>query len=77
MFFAPGKALYILTKPIHGSQKEKFFDKDVGLTITIEVIPNYELKSLLLSFGNEVKVVSPNWLQQELKEMTTIKIVSQ
>ena len=77
LHFISKKAPYILTKPIHGSQKRKSFDKDAGLTITIEVIPNYELKSLLLSFGNEVKVVSPNWLQQELKEMTTIRIVSQ
>jgi len=71
--FMPQKAPYILTKPIHGSQKKKSLD-NTGLTITIEVIPNYELKSLLLSFGNEVEVVSPDWLKQELKEMTTIKL---
>jgi predicted DNA-binding transcriptional regulator YafY len=41
-----------------------------GLTITIEVIPNYELKSLLLSFGKELKVLSPEWLHKELLEMS-------
>jgi len=41
------------------------------LIITIEVIPNYELKSVLLSFGNQVKVLSPNHLIEELKQMVT------
>jgi predicted DNA-binding transcriptional regulator YafY len=68
LWFAPGKAPYIQTKPIHGSQKVKKNDKD-GLVITIEVIVNYELKSLLLSFGNEVKVLSPESLDRQLKEM--------
>jgi predicted DNA-binding transcriptional regulator YafY len=68
LWFAPGKAPYIQTKPIHGSQKVKKNDED-GLVITIEVIVNYELKSLLLSFCNEVKVLSPESLDRQLKEM--------
>jgi predicted DNA-binding transcriptional regulator YafY len=68
LWFAPGKAPYIQTKPIHGSQKVKKNDED-GLVITIEVIVNYELKSLLLSFGKEVKVLSPQSLDRQLKEM--------
>jgi predicted DNA-binding transcriptional regulator YafY len=68
LWFSTSKAPYILTKAIHGSQKVKQND-DNGLVITIEVIPNYELKSLLLSFGNEVKVLSPDWLHQELLNM--------
>jgi len=63
--FVPEKAPYILTKPLHGSQKVKQND-DKGLRITIEVIINYELKSLLLSFGNEVKVLAPQRLREEL-----------
>ncbi len=65
--FVPEKAPYILTKPLHGSQKVKRNDEN-GLLITIEVIPTYELKSLLLSFGNEVKIISPLWLQKEIRE---------
>jgi len=66
--FTPSKAPYILTKPLHGSQKVKRHDEN-GLRITIEVIPTYELKSILLSYGKEVKVISPEWLREELKEM--------
>ncbi len=68
LWFSPEKAPYILTKPLHGSQKKKVQDEN-GLVITIEVISNYELKSLLLSFGSEVKVLSPASLDLELKEM--------
>ena len=49
---------YVLTKPIHGSQKKKKHDES-GLILTIEVIPNIEFEKLILSFGEKVKVVSP------------------
>ena len=51
-------APYVLTKPIHGSQKKKKHDEN-GLILTIEVIPNIEFEKLILSFGDKVKVVSP------------------
>jgi len=66
--FSLKQSPYILTKPIHGSQKNKLLNNN-GVAITIEVIPNYELKSLLLSFGREVKIISPNWLRDEIREM--------
>ncbi len=53
LWFSPKQAPYILTKPLHGSQKKKSYD-ETGLTVTIEVVPNHELKSLILSFGKEV-----------------------
>ena len=63
--FSTKQAPYIITKPLHGSQKNKPIDEN-GVLITIEVIPNYELKSLLLSFGKEVNVISPTWLKDEI-----------
>jgi predicted DNA-binding transcriptional regulator YafY len=33
-----------------------------------KVIPNYELESLLLSFGENVKVLRPEWLAGKLAE---------
>jgi len=73
LHFLPSKAPYILTKPLHGSQKQKTFD-ETGLNITIEVILNYELKSTLLSFGNEVRVISPKSLDEELERMAYGKV---
>lgn len=59
---------YILTKPLHGSQK---LDKtnEEGLTIYIEVIPNNELYQLLLSFGADVEVISPQKIRMEIKKI--------
>jgi predicted DNA-binding transcriptional regulator YafY len=57
-------APYILSKPIHGSQK--VIDKD-NFTIQIEVFVNYELIALLMSFGEGLEVVSPLSLRGLLK----------
>ena len=58
LLFTNEEAPYVLTKPIHGSQKKKKHDEN-GLTVTIEVIPNIEFEKLILSFGDKVKVVRP------------------
>jgi predicted DNA-binding transcriptional regulator YafY len=51
-------APYISSKPLHESQKTVSNSED-ELIISIEVIPNYELESLILSFGDRVKVLEP------------------
>lgn len=51
-------APYIMTKPLHGSQKVKS-KNECGILIEIEVIPNYELNQLLLSYGAGLEVISP------------------
>ena len=56
---------YIETKPLHGSQR--FLHQDeTGTIIEIEVIPNYELEQLLLSFGEKVKVLSPADIKEKI-----------
>ncbi|KMQ70981.1 helix-turn-helix transcriptional regulator [Chryseobacterium koreense] len=45
---------YIITKPLHGSQKVK------GNILTLEVKLNYELEALILSFGEKMKVLKPS-----------------
>lgn len=56
---------YIETKPLHGSQKIKVREKTHS-KISIEVIPNYELESLLLSFGDGLQVIEPKDLRSKL-----------
>jgi hypothetical protein len=56
---------YVLTKPLHGTQKLDKTD-DSGLTIQIEVMPNPELYQLILSFGEDVEVISPNEVRKEI-----------
>lgn len=61
--FSQNRFPYIKAKPIHGSQKIK--DKDAGI-ITLDVIPNKELESILLSFGSDVEVLAPESLRNSI-----------
>lgn len=58
---------YIETKPLHGSQKP--IDRgDETTIISLELVPNYELESLLLSFGEKLQVLAPESLRLRIKE---------
>lgn len=64
--FSTEQAPYIITKPLHPSQKHKL--EDDGLVVKIKVIPNYELNRLILSFGESVKVIGPESLKDQIFE---------
>ena len=55
--FTPQRFPYVMTKSIHSSQK--IVDIDNGI-IEVCVIPNKELEALILSFGCDVEVLSPD-----------------
>lgn len=58
---------YLETKPIHGSQKLK--EKTANhVVIELNVIPNYELYSTLLAFGESLTVIEPNPIAKHLKK---------
>lgn len=48
---------YIKTKPLHGSQKIK--ESDDNFEVHLKLIPNYELETLILSFGEKIQVLEP------------------
>lgn len=54
---------YIITKPIHPSQKE--LDR-LNRIIELEVFITRELKSIILSFGEQVEVLEPQSLRDEI-----------
>lgn len=58
---------YVKTKPLHGSQtvKEK---NDISTILQLKLIPNYELESLLLSYGDGIEVIAPESLRQRLMD---------
>lgn len=66
--FNPSEAPYIKSQPLHQTQ-QILTDTDKEFTLTLDVIPSYELKAQILSYGDKVKVVSPKNLQVEIKEM--------
>ncbi len=68
--FNPSQANYILTQPIHHSQKVKSHNSS-GLIIEIKVMISYELKSQIMSYGSSVEVLKPKSLRDEI--LTEIK----
>ncbi|MFA9193395.1 WYL domain-containing protein [Flavobacterium sp. FBOR7N2.3] len=67
LVFSEEQAPYIQTKPLHWSQKSKVLE-DGTLEVRINVIINYELEMRILSFGEKVKVISPDSLIIQIKE---------
>ena len=55
--FTNEQAPYIITKPLHPTQKHEWIGDKIR--VEIKVMPNYELQSLILSYGEKVKVVGP------------------
>jgi len=70
LLFNKTMAPYIITKPIHSSQK-KLNDDINGLLIEIEVVPNIELTQQLLSYGSSLEVISPFTFRDEIKMLIT------
>lgn len=58
---------YILTKPLHHTQRICELLQDGNAVISIKVKPNFELIQLLLSFGERVTVLEPEILREEIK----------
>jgi predicted DNA-binding transcriptional regulator YafY len=57
---------YTLSKPIHKSQTVIEENEDGSAVIAIEVIPNFELEQLLLSFGECIEILSPTSLREKI-----------
>ena len=63
--FSPKRFPYVKSKPLHRSQLTVDEEKRI---ISIEVRPNWELETLLLSFGPDVEVLSPASLRDRIKQ---------
>lgn len=61
--FSSRRFPYVVSKPIHGSQKT--ISPKEGL-ISLDVIPNRELESIILSFGDDVEVLAPASLRDAI-----------
>lgn len=67
LLFTPEQSPYIQTKPLHLTQKHKE-QEDGSLLVRLDIIPNYELVMKILSFGEKVKVLSPESLKEKVKK---------
>jgi predicted DNA-binding transcriptional regulator YafY len=66
--FTPIQGKYIKTQPMHSSQTV-LADDEKEFRIRLKVLINYELLMLILSYGKEVKVIKPESLQAEIKQL--------
>lgn len=64
--FSSDAAPYVITKPLHPTQKHLLNEK--GLEVTIKVIPNYELENVIMGFGEKVIVTFPEFLKERIAE---------
>lgn len=63
--FSEKRFPYVITKPLHKTQTVTNEEERI---IQIQVIPNKELESLILQFGNDVEILSPKALRDQIKE---------
>jgi len=67
LHFPEKQGKYVITKPIHGDQKAKWLE-DGTLEVKMTLIPNYELQTKLLSFGDHVKILEPESLKKTIAQ---------
>lgn len=66
--FHPSQRPYVLSLPLHRSQKEINEEEDTSFDIELLIHPNFEFRQQVLKYGSLVKVIEPRWLAEEIKE---------
>ncbi len=67
--FSKSRIPYVLTKPIHGASQRIDKSDPEERTISINVLPNNELYQTILSFGDDVEVLSPDIVRVEMQKI--------
>lgn len=67
LWVSPVSWPYVKTKPLNGTQKDRKAE-DGGRIVTINVYLNYELEQLILSFGENMKVIEPIELKERIQQ---------
>jgi predicted DNA-binding transcriptional regulator YafY len=60
-------APYVLTKPMHATQRLIKTNEDGSIIIHLLIMENYEFERLLLGFGNGLEVLQPESLRKRIK----------
>lgn len=65
--FTPSQGHYIKSLPLHKSQQVTV-DNEKECRVELFIVPNYELIQQILMQHDQVKVLEPEWLANEIKE---------
>ncbi|WP_449580063.1 WYL domain-containing protein [Paenimyroides tangerinum] len=68
--FDSRNAPYVITKPLHHTQ-QIIENGENGLIIRIDVIPNFELEREILGFGENIEILAPKRLKQQIQRRIT------
>ena len=68
LLFDADQAPYVLTKPLHPSQKLVREYADGSIEISIQVVLNCELEREILGFADHVKVLAPSLLRHNIRK---------
>lgn len=61
-------APYVITKPLHPSQRLIAENEDKSIIVNLFIIPNYEMERLLLGFGDSIEILRPENLRNRMKK---------
>ncbi|TWI00427.1 putative DNA-binding transcriptional regulator YafY [Flavobacterium tiangeerense] len=59
---------YLVSLPMHRTQKEINLENEKTFDIEMIIHPNFEFSQQILKYGSLVKVLEPEWLVNEIKE---------
>jgi predicted DNA-binding transcriptional regulator YafY len=62
-------APYVITKPLHRSQRLLKQNEDGSIIINLFLIENYEMERILLGFGDGLEVLKPERLRLRIKSI--------
>lgn len=60
-------APYVITKPLHNSQRIITQNEDGSIIIHLFIIYNFELERILLGFGDSLEVLRPDYLRERMQ----------
>ena len=66
--FCKSQKPYLESLPLHRSQKITEVGNEAHIKLQLFIHPNFEFKQQVLKYGSFVKVTSPQWLADEIKE---------
>lgn len=67
--FDTNQAPYVLTKPIHNTQRLIKENEDGSVIIHLLMVYNYELERVILGYGNGIEVIKPISLRNKIKTL--------
>lgn len=62
-------APYVITKPLHQTQRLIRENEDKSIIIHLFLSPNYEMERILLGFGDGIEIISPENLRDRMKRI--------